>query len=60
METIRIFREQKGLSRVELAEKLCVHEDTVARYERGERVPSGTLIKQMAEIFGCTADELLK
>lgn len=59
MEAIKRYREKAGFSRIELAERLHIHEESLARYERGERDPSSSLIKDMATLFGCTTDELL-
>lgn len=59
MESIRIHREKMGLSREEVADKLHIHEETLARYERGTREPVGSLLREMALLFGCSVDDLL-
>lgn len=59
MNSIRAFREKVGLSREDTAEKLHIHEESLARYERGTRDPVGALLKKMALLFGCSVDDLL-
>ena len=59
LESIKRFREKSGLTRKELADRLHIHEETLGRYERGDREPSGSIIKSMADLFGCSTDDLL-
>lgn len=59
MDAIKRCREKAGLSRIEMAERLHIHEESLARYERGDRDPSASLIKDMAVLLGCTTDDLL-
>lgn len=59
MNSLKNHRKKMGLSRLEVAEKLHIHEETLARYERGTREPVGSLLREMALLFGCSVDELL-
>lgn len=59
MNSIKIRREKMGLSRSEVAERLHIHEETLARYERGTREPVGSLLLSMKQLFGCSVDDLL-
>lgn len=54
------LRKASGLTQKQLAEKLCVSDKAVSRWERDECAPDLTLIPVIAEIFGVTADELLR
>lgn len=52
-------RIKHALSREELAEKLGIAAETLARYERGNRQPKIETLKKMAEIFGVSVDYFL-
>ncbi len=53
------FRKEKGITQVELAERLNVSQPMVSDYERGELRLHGELILQLTAILGVSADELL-
>ncbi len=57
---ICVLRKANGLTQRELAEKLNVSDKAVSRWERDEAMPDLTLIPVLADIFGVTADELLR
>lgn len=57
---IAALRKASGLTQRELAEKLNVSDKAVSRWEREESLPDLSLIPAIAEIFGVTADELLR
>lgn len=57
---IAVLRKANGLTQKQLAEKLCVSDKTVSRWERDETTPDLSLIPVIAEIFGVTSDELLR
>ncbi len=52
-------REKAGLSRKDLADKLDVGQNTIWRWEAGERQPSIEKIQAIARILGVTTDELM-
>lgn len=54
------LRKAKGLSQMELAERLNVSDKTVSRWERGKGSPDLCLIPVLADIFEVTSDELLR
>lgn len=60
MKRIKIFRNQKGLSQSELAEKIGVSQNTVSQWETGERIPNVLILKKLTKILGCSADSLLE
>ena len=57
---IAALRKANGMTQKELGEKLYVSDKTVSRWERDECTPELSLIPALAEIFGITADELLR
>ncbi len=57
---IAVLRKAAGMTQRELAEKLNVSDKSVSRWERDECAPDLSLIPVIAEIFGVTADELLR
>lgn len=57
---IAILRKSQGMTQRELAERLCVSDKAVSRWERDEAAPDLTLIPVIADIFGVTCDEILR
>ncbi|MBQ4581854.1 MAG: helix-turn-helix transcriptional regulator [Oscillospiraceae bacterium] len=57
---IAALRKAHGMTQKELGEKLYVSDKTVSRWERDECDPELHLIPVIAEVFGVTADELLR
>lgn len=58
-ERLRKLREDAGLTRAQLGEKVGVSGRSIINYENGERIPFGDTCAKMAETFGITTDELL-
>lgn len=57
---IKEKRQEKGLSQVQLALSLNVKQSTVAMWESGKSLPRIELLIKLADIFGCTIDELVR
>ena len=57
---ISVLRRAHGMTQKELGEKLFVSDKTVSRWERDECTPDLSLIPVIADLFGVTADELLR
>ena len=53
------IRRERGLTQVELAERLGVAQPVVSDYERGELRLHGELIVKLSGILGVSAEELL-
>jgi transcriptional regulator with XRE-family HTH domain len=53
------LRRERGMTQVELAERLAVAQPVVSDYERGELRLHGELIVKLTQILGCSAEELL-
>ena len=54
---IRNFREQRGLSVEQLADKLDTTRATVTRYELGSRKANQDVLFKLAEIFNVNVDD---
>lgn len=59
MVAIRKYREALGWTQAILAEKCGVVPSTVTQWESGVRKPDIVMLKKLASIFDCTADDLL-
>lgn len=57
---IAALRQSKGIAQKELGDMLYVSNRTVSRWERDECTPDLYLIPTIADIFGISADELLR
>ena len=58
-ERLAKLRQDAGLTRAELGEKIGVAGRSIINYENGERIPYGDVCARMAGVFGITTDELL-
>lgn len=54
-----ILRKQKGLTQMNLAEKLNVSRQAISRWEVGAAVPSTENLKVLGELYGVQVDYLL-
>ena len=59
MTEIKKHRERMGWTQGDLAGRCGVGKSTVSMWETGERKPDIIMLKKLALIFGCTADDLL-
>jgi len=57
---VRVFRELKGWSQEELAERADVHRTYVSQVERGLRNPTIVIVERLAKALKMTASDLLK
>ena len=60
MNQIRLFRTQRGMTQEELAEKLDVSRQTVAKWERGDTLPDVASCVRMADVFGIPVEMLAR
>lgn len=58
-EKLVILRKQKGLTQLDLAEKLSVSRQAISRWEVGSAVPNTDNLRVLAELYGVTLDYLL-
>lgn len=57
---LREIREKQDIKASILAAKMAVDVTTITRWETGARVPDVNTALKLAEILGCTLDELLR
>lgn len=58
-EKLILLRKQKGLTQMDLAERLDVSRQAVSRWEVGSSAPSTDNLKVLSELYGVTVDYLL-
>ena len=56
---IRDLRQRRGMTQLQLAEKLCVSDKTVSKWETGRGYPDITLLEPIADAFGVSLTELI-
>lgn len=57
--SFKVAREKAGLTQVEVAKKLKIPQATIASWETNRSMPRANKLKDIAELYGCTIDELL-
>ena len=58
-DTLRELRKKKGLSQIELAEKLGFSKSLIGLYETGDRKPSFEALEALADFFNISIDYLM-
>ena len=53
------LRREKGYTQKELAEKLCISDKAVSKWETGTSLPDTALLVPLSEILGVSVTELL-
>lgn len=57
-ETLRKLRTEKGLTQKQLGKQLFVYHSTIARWERGDRLPDAAMIPRIAKCLNVDASRL--
>ena len=60
MTNVKKLREKAGITQKKLADLLGVNQSTVAMWETGENVPRTNKLPKIAEILGCSVDDLFQ
>ena len=58
--SIQQARSEKGLTQEALAKMMGISRSAVAMWETGQTRPRAQLLPKLADILGCTVDELLR
>jgi transcriptional regulator with XRE-family HTH domain len=58
VKTIRELRNARGWTQLELAARLAVTPVTVYNWERGRYEPRASQLRQLAQVFGVSMDEI--
>ena len=53
------YRKENGLTQQELAEKLNYSYKSISKWERGEGVPDIYILKQIAELYNVTVNDII-
>ena len=53
------YRKEAGLTQLQLAQKLGYSDKTVSKWEREEGVPDIYILKQIADLYGVTVNDLI-
>lgn len=53
-------RKKAGLSQAAAAEKLGISDAAICLWEQGKTMPRTAMLNQIARLYGCTVDDLLK
>ncbi len=56
---LKKLREARKLTQEELAEKFCVSQRSVSRWENGDTLPDILMMKQLATFYGVDIDEIV-
>ena len=56
---IRELREKNNMTQLELAEKLCVSDKTISKWETAKGYPDISLLDPIAKVFGVSVAELM-
>ena len=54
------LRKEKGFTQQELAEILNYSDKSISKWERGEGVPDIYILKQIAELYGVTVNDIIE
>ena len=57
---VAVLRKEKGMTQLELAEKMGVTDKAVSKWERDLSFPDVSYIPKLAEILGVSVDELMQ
>ena len=52
-------RQAAGMTQEQLAAQVPCSRTIIAQYEIGLKTPSVSIVARLADVFGCTADELI-
>ena len=58
-EKLKLLREEKNLSQIQLAKILEINQTTVSTWELGKKLPDFINIAKISKYFGVTSDYLL-
>ncbi len=53
-------RKKTGLTQMQVAKELGVTDAAVCQWERGDTMPSAKRLTEIAKLYKCSVDELLK
>ena len=57
--TLKEFREKKGLSQTELADRVGLKQTTISQYENGSRRPNLVIAKKLSDALEISLDDFV-
>lgn len=57
---ISLLRRQKGMTQLELADKLSYSDKAISKWERGEAIPDVIVLIKISELFGVSLNDLVQ
>lgn len=60
MNNLKSLRDQAKFTQEDVAVKLNIDRSTIAKWETGEAMPRADKLPQLAQVLGCTIDELFR
>ncbi len=54
------MRKAAGFTQAQAAERLGITDAAIVQWEKGQTMPKGSRLKDVAELYNCTIDELLE
>jgi transcriptional regulator with XRE-family HTH domain len=57
--TLKEFREKRGLSQTELADRVGLKQTTISQYESGSRRPNLAIAKKLADALEISLDDFV-
>lgn len=57
---LKAIRCRAGMTQAELANRIGKRPNTITQWELGTRQPKADLLPKLADVLGCTVDELLR
>lgn len=57
--TLKEFREKKGLSQTELANRVGLKQTTISQYENGSRRPNLSIAKKLSDALEMSLDDFV-
>lgn len=60
MYQIKVYRVMNRMTQQDLAERIGSHAATVSRWETGQTPPPIRMLSKMANLFGCTIEDLIR
>jgi len=59
MKNLRIIREKRNISQLQISVKLGISQESVSKYETGKAMPSSIVLIELADYLDCSIDYLL-
>lgn len=55
-----LYRKRQGMTQADAAERIHYSDKSVSKWERGDGLPDAYVLRQLAELYGCTMNDLTR